>query len=391
LRRLRIQEPPLTHIESTPLPDTLIVSKQQRQEGGADVGKTTAAKKYVAIDCHDSTLVFEVVSGGGDLEMKGTVATRAEVIRNVIDGLKAPLEIVFEEGILAQWLYEVLRPTGHRIVVCDPRKNRRQGNKSDRIDAHTLVTKLRLGELSPVFHETGSVQALKELSGIYQALVQDSVRVMQRAKSVYRARAIRCRGEAVYKAETRKEWLGQLTASARFRAGLLYEELDTIRPLRQKAKNAMIKEARRHPAYQILVSVPFIGPIRAAQLLATLITPWRFRTRRQLWSYAGLAVVTSSSAEQEVVDGKLVRRNRRPMTRGLNPNHNHLIKEIFKATAHDAARRDGAWKSFYEALVTKGMREEMALLTLARKIAAVVLSMWKKGVSFDPRRISPTT
>ena len=79
------------------------------------------------------------------------------------------------------------------------------------------------------------------------------------------------------------------------------------------------------------------------------------------------------------------------MTRGLNPNHNHLIKEIFKAAAHDAARRDGAWKSFYEALLTKGMREEMALLTLARKIAAVVLSMWKKGVSFDPRRISPTT
>jgi transposase len=319
------------------------------------------------------------------------VATRAEAIRNVIDGLKAPLEIVFEEGILAQWLYEVLKPSGHRIVVCDPRKNRRQGSKSDRIDTHTLVTRLRLGELSPVFHESGSVQALKELSGIYLALVQDSVRVMQRAKSVYRARAIRCRGKAVYEPETRKAWLDQLTAAAGFRAGLLYEELDSIRPLRQKAKTAMLKEARRHPAYQLLVSVPFIGPIRAALLLAILITPWRFRTKRQIWGYAGLAVVTSSSADHEVIDGKLVRTKRRPMTRGLNPNHNHLVKEIFKAVAHDASVRDGVWKSFHETLLAKGMREEMALLTLARKIAAVVLSMWKKGVLFDPRLISPTT
>lgn len=354
------------------------------------MGKTTAATKYVAIDCHDSTLVFEAINGSGEVEIRGTVPTRAEAIRNVLEGLKAPLEIVFEEGILAQWLYEVLKPLG-RIVVCDPRKNRRQGNKNDRIDTHGLATRLRLGELSPVFHETGAIQGLKDLAAIYRALVQDSIRVMQRTKSVYRGRAILCRGKAVYSEEGRKTYLAQLAPLARFRVELLHEELDHIRPLRQKAKKAMIQEARRHPAFALLDSVPFIGPIRASLLLAVLVTPRRFRTKRQLWGYAGLAVVTRSSADQKVVDGKLVRSRRPPMTRGLNPNHNHVIKEVFKATAHDGALRAGVWKAFYDARIAQGMRPEMAELTLARKIAAVVLQLWKKGEAFDPRLISPTT
>jgi hypothetical protein len=35
-------------------------------------------------------------------------------------------------------------------------------------------------------------------------------------------------------------------------------------------------------------------------------------------------------------------------------------------------------------LLAKGMRPSMARLTVARKMAAIVLSMWKKGESFDP-------
>ena len=42
---------------------------------------------------------------------------------------------------------------------------------------------------------------------------------------------------------------------------------------------------------------------------------------------------------------------------------------------------------FYEALLTKGMRPAMARLTLARKIAAITLIVWKKGARFDPQHL----
>jgi hypothetical protein len=37
--------------------------------------------------------------------------------------------------------------------------------------------------------------------------------------------------------------------------------------------------------------------VRVALLLATMKTPWRFRTKRNLWAYSGLAVVTKTTAE----------------------------------------------------------------------------------------------
>ncbi|HVG90576.1 MAG TPA: hypothetical protein VNB54_03710, partial [Alphaproteobacteria bacterium] len=47
----------------------------------------------------------------------------------------------------------------------------------------------------------------------------------------------------------------------------------------------------------------------------------------------------------------------------------------------------GPLQDFYAARVTKGMRPSMARLTLARKIAAITLTIWKKGVSFDPKQL----
>jgi hypothetical protein len=41
------------------------------------------------------------------------------------------------------------------------------------------------------------------------------------------------------------------------------------------------------------------------------------------------------------------------------------------------------FREFYLGLLEKGMQPEMARLTLARKIAAIALKIWKKGEAFD--------
>jgi transposase len=134
--------------------------------------------------------------------------------------------------------------------------------------------------------------------------------------------------------------------------------------------------------------VPFMGPIRVAFLLAIVATPFRFRGKRQLWPYAGLAVVTRTSSENEIVDGKLRRRKRAPLTRGLNRNHNRVLKNVFKGAANAAAAKAGPLKEVYDRCVAGGVREEMAKLTLARKLASVVLRLWKKGELWDPKKLT---
>src|SRR5262249_53264254 len=159
-------------------------------------------------------------------------------------------------------------------------------------DAAGLADLLRQGALRPVYHGTGERVRLQELVRTYQQIVDDSTRVMLRLKALFRGRAIGTKGRRVYAAAARSAWLAHLTEpGARFRATVLYAQLEVLQALRPQAKAAMVAEAQRDPAWPVLRAIPFLGPVRVAVLLATLQTPWRFRTKRQLWAYAGLAVV----------------------------------------------------------------------------------------------------
>jgi hypothetical protein len=70
----------------------------------------------------------------------------------------------------------------------------------------------------------------------------------------------------------------------------------------------------------------------------------------------------------------------------LNTNYNHRLKYVFKSAALDGIHRE-PFASFYQDLIRHGMRPEMARLTLARKIAAVTLRIWKKGERFNELRL----
>ena len=112
-------------------------------------------------------------------------------------------------------------------------------------------------------------------------------------------------------------------------------------------------------------------------------------TKRQLWKYSGLGLETHDSAQYHAVEGEL-RRSKRPATvRGLNKDHNHDLKDIFKGAAMRASTAAGPLRDFYENLLAKGRKPTMARLTLARKIAAIMLIVWKKEVRFDANYLKP--
>ncbi len=66
------------------------------------------------------------------------------------------------------------------------------------------------------------------------------------------------------------------------------------------------------------------------------------------------------------------------LIRGLNPNHNRDLKEIFKGVATIASVRPGPFQEFYTSKLAQGLKPELARLTLARKIAAIVWTFGRK-------------
>lgn len=346
--------------------------------------------KYIGLDVHQATISAAVRDSDGKLVLEAILETKAETMLQFIHGLRGSLHVTFEEGTSADWLYTLLKPHVTEVLVCDPRKNAllKVGNKGDRIDARKLSELLRANLLRPVFHDDTGLRTLREMARSYLTITKDFTRVMRRLKAIYRSWAIPCGGQQVYSPRHRAEWLGKITeASVRRRAELYYQQLDTLRVLHQQAKKELLAEGRKHKTMKLLRQIPSIGPIRSVLLVAILQTPHRFRTKRQLWSYSGLALETRNSGEYRIEGGELKRSKKVFAVRGLNKNHNHDVKNIFKGAAIRAMTVEGPFQKFYEALVAKGMKPAMARLTLARKIAAITLIVWKKGARFDAEHL----
>ena len=97
------------------------------------------------------------------------------------------------------------------------------------------------------------------------------------------------------------------------------------------------------------------------------------------------------SAEYEMKEGRVVRSRKPIATRGLNRNCNRHLKDVFIGAATGGSQTRALSKLPAGFEDQKGMRNEMARLTLARKIAAIALSIWKKGETFDPKKLNWTT
>jgi len=350
--------------------------------------------KYIGMDVHQTSTSIVVLNAAGRRVTSALVETQAQALVGFLKGQRGTLHLTFEEGTWAAWLHDLLAPYVSRLVVCDPRRNAllQDGSRNDPIDAGKLADLLRLNALRPVYHGPNSLGTLKELCRSYLALVQDSTRVMNRLKALYRSRAILCAGTKVYSPSERASWIGQLKAAGVCqRAELLYRQLDLLSLLRRQAKCSLLAESRKHAVSRLLRPVPGLGPVRIAVLLAMVQTPFRFRSKRLFWAYVGLGLVTRISAQFVLVNGQLQRSNKTPSLRGLNPNHQRELKEIFKSAASAAVSRPGPWQQFYQARVAAGRKPELVRLTVARKLAALTLHLWKKGERYDVKHLTPTT
>ena len=227
-------------------------------------------------------------------------------------------------------MYEILSPHAEEVVVMGVSESR--GPKSDERDAYSLAERLRTGAIERrVFKETGAYTKLRELARTHTMIVQDVVRVQNRIKSVYRSRGVAVAGQTVYSVHGRQEWLSKLSEAPRCAAITLYAQYDAVEEVRKKAEKDLVQEAHRHPISRVLETCPGLGPIRVAQLTPIVVSPARFRTKRQFWSYCGLGIVMRSTSDWGENEGRgLGPGGRRNDPCRLNFNHNRVLKNVFK-------------------------------------------------------------
>jgi transposase len=346
-------------------------------------------KRYIGLDVHAASTTFAVISETGRRLSSHVVETNGQALVEQLKRIAGERHVVLEEGAQSTWLHEILTPHVEEVVVAVVSASK--GQKNDERDAFGLAEQLRTGAIKrKVFKDLGAFRTLRELAHAHAMVVEDSTRVQNRIKALYRSRGIAVSGKGVYSAKDREEYLKKLPEASHGAALTLYAQYDAVEAIRKQAEKDLVHEAHRHPISRVLESCPGLGPIRVAQMIPIVVAPARFRTKRQFWSYCGLGIVMRSSSDW-VPDkgGKGWKRADVKKTYGLNVTHNRPLKNIFKGAATTVIAQLGAEEPLhqdYRRLTAAGTKPNLAKLTIARKIAAIALSMWKAKERYDPTK-----
>lgn len=343
-------------------------------------------ERYLGLDAHAHTCTLAVIGPSGRRLHSQVVETNGKALVDAVRGVAGRRHLCLEEGNQSGWLHELLAPHVVDIAVAVPPEAK--GQKSDLRDAWTRAEEMRTGSIKARVYKTPQhLAALRSAVRGYGCLVRDTVRGKNRLKSILLSRGVSA-DRSAYDPDQRGKWLKRLPAPHRRLAELLGRQLDELECLRQEAHGWLLEEIKTHPIIRKLATAPGMGPVRTAQLVAIVGDPHRFRTRRQFWSYCGLGIVMRSSSDwvRQRGSGGWVRADTQ-VSRGLTKRRHPVLKAVFKGAASTVILvAKGPLYEDYRRAVDAGRKPNLARLTLARRIAGMVLSMWKHQEVYDSKR-----
>jgi transposase len=325
---------------------------------------------HIGMDAHSKTCTFVAMNRKGRIVKRATVQTREGDLVGFVRSIKGPKALAFEETTISQWLYVLLKDKVDHLVVCDPSANTpRRGAKTDRIDATELADLLRTNRLHPVFHTCDERMQLRTLVSGYEDLVQEMVRAKNRYRSLFRQSAICLSGYGKY---SNQKYIKQLSSKQqRFVAKPLLEQLGLMAEHKRQYHKQFSSNLRRYKEMRLIKSIPGFSDVTANQIVAIVVSPWRFSTKYKFFSYAML-VKHGQYSDNAFYGNKRVFGNAQ-------------LKTIFKRATWTVLRTstDNSFKRMYNQRLLQGCSKKTAYHAVTRALAATVLAVWKTEKKYD--------
>jgi transposase len=126
-----------------------------------------------------------------------------------------------------------------------------------------------------------------------------------------------------------------------------------------------------HPQSKVILSLPGIGPLTAAEFTVAVGDLATFRSSDHLAAYAGLAPVPKDS-------GKRINNLQRPQ------RYNRRLRRAFYMSAFSATRADGPNRAYYQRKRDEGRRHQQAIIALARRRVDVLWALLRDNRCFQP-------
>jgi transposase len=333
------------------------------------------------IDVGDRFSQVHVVDAKGEFVEKRRVPTTRDGIWKYFGG-KERMRVALEVGTHSTWVSRQLETMGHEVIVANPSRLEaiwKNWKKTDKEDAECLSRLARLDPqlLKPVRHRSESESRHMALVRSRAALIEARTSLINHVRATFKSMGLRvpvCSSGAFVKRvegsitkEDREPLAGVLTCIAQ--TELKVREYD--REIERVAKE-------HYPETENLRTVPGVGPITALTYRLVVQSPDRFPDTRTVASYVGLVPRRAQSGRSD------------PQLRISKAGDNYL-RSLLVQGAHFTMGpfgKDSDIRRWGIELAGRGGKtaKKRAAVAVARKLAVVLLAMWKTGQPFKAIR-----
>jgi len=329
--------------------------------------------EYCGIDAHSkSSTVCVLDAKGKKLMMKKTESSR-EGIAAAIGQFDTDMPVVVEACSASRPVIAHLRGIGFKnVIVVNPAATaqmRARGKKTDSVDAQGLAELARLGltEAWRVHIPSEWAQNMRDLLYSREFAIKQRVMVVNRVKAIFRREgkpSPSLKGKSGWEdiEKSLPKYLDEFSYCRKIREESVAYELGRTRRIKE--------ELKKHPQHELVMSVPNVGPLTAAVLLACIDDISRFGSYRAACAYFGVVPRVFQSGDTE-------------RTGSITKRGNRLARKFLAQAAHHARYASSPFNAVYREMCKK-KNNPLAIIAIAKKIVTCVYAVMKHNKPFDP-------
>lgn len=329
-------------------------------------------KIYVGLDVHKKSWSVSIASKNKLIRTFTHPPNANKLAKHLKQNYpEAEFEIAYEAGFSGFSAAKSFIELGFSCIVINaadvPTTHKEKVNKTDPIDSKKIVLSLRAGLLRGIYIPSEEILLNRSLIRQRNNLVKDQTRCKNRIKHFLHFQGIEIPDD-LKETKWTKAFLAWLESIAEKYCSLtiLLQQLShhkmMIRNTLKLIRTKLI--AVHNKPIELLMSIPGIGIISAANIYVELADVNRFKSFDRLCSYVGLIPSTSSSGERDRVGY-------------ITPRGNAHIKNYLIEASWIAVSKDPELLACFEKLCLR-MKKSKAIIRIAKKVLSRIKAVLTK-------------
>lgn len=335
----------------------------------------------IGLDVGDRRTHFCVLDSARNVVARGSFPTTRESLAKTLAQFQGAF-VVLEAGSQSPWMSRELRAGGFRVLVADPRRVQlisKDPRKTDRRDAEMLA---RLGAgmpelLGDVHHRGERAQAHLSVIRARDLVVRLRQTAIKQVRGLCKALGERLPAASTSAFPARVRSL--IPDDLRPAVSPMLELIDELSRRIRDFDNTLAAVAKDHyPETELLQQVHGVGPVISLAFVLTIEDPKRFTDGRRVGAWLGLCPRSHASGDSN------------PQLRISKSGDAYLRRLLVQGAHHIIGRfgKDSDLRRFGLHLAARGGKaaKKRATVAVARKLAALLVRLWRTGSSYEPLR-----